>query len=491
MSQHTIANFLVIDASRLIRHLFSDRLSRMGNQVFFAKDVAEALVQLQANQIDIVMVAADLPHLSGLDLMLWLRETYPAIRVVILSSNPSQELIDYVNRFGAYYMHKNTSKIDDIEKLARILIQNILLSNYGMHFTAKSLHLLDVIQLVSMANKTCGLYLSDAMSQQEGLICFDKGHIYHAIYGNELGTSALQKILTLEQGRFKDIPITHAMPSIPKPSDNLVSHTLKHSSAPPQQAQNHLGDIQILFIEDDVILASILQKHLNYSGFNVDIVHSAEDAMNKVENKKYHLIITDFNLPNMSGLEFILWLQKHGSGAKLGLMTSSLSPELQLFLQANGVVHFFQKPLNLDQLQSFIQYIFSRHLFAGEINNLNLQHIFQVLSRLQQPILLHLLDLSSNDSGQIFLNQGMIESISFQDQSGEQALKSILSLQEGLVVQTAYRTPRHKDPAFPVNKIMLQMQHSLAHFYQTLPQPTSGIGEPISADPEKIRALLS
>lgn len=59
----------------------------------------------------------------------------------------------------------------------------------------------------------------------------------------------------------------------------------------------------ILYIEDDEGLARLLQKRLERLRFNVDIAASAEAGMESIRRKKYDLILLDYHLPGMSGLD--------------------------------------------------------------------------------------------------------------------------------------------------------------------------------------------
>lgn len=69
--------------------------------------------------------------------------------------------------------------------------------------------------------------------------------------------------------------------------------------------------MSILLIEDDAIVARIVRRFL--SDHQHDLVHvpSAEDAFVDVYQRQYRLIIIDWMLPGVNGLEFVRHLRAH------------------------------------------------------------------------------------------------------------------------------------------------------------------------------------
>ena len=60
----------------------------------------------------------------------------------------------------------------------------------------------------------------------------------------------------------------------------------------------------ILLIEDNITISKGLQYFFEKSGFNMDISNTISNAIEKIENKKYDLIILDIALPDGNGCEF-------------------------------------------------------------------------------------------------------------------------------------------------------------------------------------------
>jgi len=67
---------------------------------------------------------------------------------------------------------------------------------------------------------------------------------------------------------------------------------------------------RILFIEDDVKIASFVEKGLQSTGFAVDHVPDGEAGLRMALNEPYDLAIIDLMLPKLDGLSLIEQLRK-------------------------------------------------------------------------------------------------------------------------------------------------------------------------------------
>ncbi len=61
--------------------------------------------------------------------------------------------------------------------------------------------------------------------------------------------------------------------------------------------------MKILIVEDDLDIASLEKDYLEIENFSVDIVNSGNDALKKLQEELYNLIILDVMLPDKSGYE--------------------------------------------------------------------------------------------------------------------------------------------------------------------------------------------
>ncbi len=61
----------------------------------------------------------------------------------------------------------------------------------------------------------------------------------------------------------------------------------------------------ILFVEDSASVRQVMKSTLTREGYDVIVACDGQDAMNKLDGCKIHLIISDVNMPNMDGLAFV------------------------------------------------------------------------------------------------------------------------------------------------------------------------------------------
>ena len=80
--------------------------------------------------------------------------------------------------------------------------------------------------------------------------------------------------------------------------------------------------MKILLIEDDVKLLENIKEGLKRQGFRVDIAKDGEEGLYLAQNNKYDVIIVDWMLPKISGIEVIKKLRKEGIKTPILILTA-------------------------------------------------------------------------------------------------------------------------------------------------------------------------
>ncbi|MGA2584317.1 MAG: response regulator [Tepidisphaeraceae bacterium] len=111
----------------------------------------------------------------------------------------------------------------------------------------------------------------------------------------------------------------------------------------------------VLVVEDELISQRALVRLLSENGYLAIGVSSAEEAMAKFSKSSPPVVILiDFNLPGMNGLELIEVLRRKGVGSRMVLITASGDEDLPGQALKAGLIHYLRKPLNFVQLLTIL-----------------------------------------------------------------------------------------------------------------------------------------
>ena len=86
----------------------------------------------------------------------------------------------------------------------------------------------------------------------------------------------------------------------------------------------------ILFIEDDLPTVEVYKTALESSGFKVEIAFSGNEGIRKIKAKKPDLVLLDFLLPDMNGMEVLkeIRAQKDAKDISIFILTNYTDEKL-------------------------------------------------------------------------------------------------------------------------------------------------------------------
>jgi DNA-binding response OmpR family regulator len=107
----------------------------------------------------------------------------------------------------------------------------------------------------------------------------------------------------------------------------MITKDMKQGGAPIQCKAN--PSHPILVVEDDVLTRHINTKALIKSGYEVDAAEDGSAAWEALQLKGYDLLVTDNDMPNVSGVELLKKLHA-ASNAMPVIMVSGKMPTEEL-----------------------------------------------------------------------------------------------------------------------------------------------------------------
>ena len=116
---------------------------------------------------------------------------------------------------------------------------------------------------------------------------------------------------------------------------------------------------KILVIDDEESFARFLVVY--FKRLNYDIVAAAdlEDALNVFRNEKPRVVLLDFNMPLLTGEQFLPLLQKMDPMVRVIVITGHLVEEVEERFKGLGYYAFFKKgDLSLEKLRAKVDEAF-------------------------------------------------------------------------------------------------------------------------------------
>jgi two-component system chemotaxis response regulator CheY len=118
-----------------------------------------------------------------------------------------------------------------------------------------------------------------------------------------------------------------------------------------------LASKNVLVVEDDAFFVRLAQLVLKGLGVqNVETAENGVAALNLLhdDNKKFDLIISDWNMPKMTGLELLQNVRRNWPAMPFLMLTGNANPEFVLAARKHGVNGYIAKPFQPDQLKKRI-----------------------------------------------------------------------------------------------------------------------------------------
>lgn len=114
---------------------------------------------------------------------------------------------------------------------------------------------------------------------------------------------------------------------------------------------------RILIADDKKSIRTLLATALKDFDCEIDMVRNGYEAIKQMNKKQYDLVITDYRMPKMNGLELTQWIKSSHPSIPVLIITSS--GPVQSFLNS-GAAGFFIKPFNISKFINFIKTILDK-----------------------------------------------------------------------------------------------------------------------------------
>jgi DNA-binding response OmpR family regulator len=122
---------------------------------------------------------------------------------------------------------------------------------------------------------------------------------------------------------------------------------------------------RILVIDDDTSIRKFLKRGLSYEGFAVSLAESGEDGLVQARERYPDLVILDWLMPGMDGLEVLEKLRLADNALPVIMLTAKDAPQDQIRGLTTGADDYVTKPISFDILLARIKSLLRRSRSEG------------------------------------------------------------------------------------------------------------------------------
>lgn len=119
--------------------------------------------------------------------------------------------------------------------------------------------------------------------------------------------------------------------------------------------------MNVLLVDDSNSIAMVVGQMLSTAGHTHDRAENGKIAIEKIKTSSYDIILLDWNMPEMDGLEFLEYnIENKFTQTPIVMMTTENKPEKILKALEKGAVEYIMKPFTQDILISKIEAVVSK-----------------------------------------------------------------------------------------------------------------------------------
>ncbi|MDD3146718.1 MAG: sigma-54 dependent transcriptional regulator [Candidatus Riflebacteria bacterium] len=126
----------------------------------------------------------------------------------------------------------------------------------------------------------------------------------------------------------------------------------------------------VLVVDDEKSILFSLKAALTKEGYSVRTAENPQEALRFIEPGAFQVIISDYNMPGMTGMEFLAQIKQIDPEVVFILMTAYGSEKLAIEAMKQGAYDYFSKPFDIEEMRIIVAKACERFTLAYEKKSL-------------------------------------------------------------------------------------------------------------------------
>ena len=119
--------------------------------------------------------------------------------------------------------------------------------------------------------------------------------------------------------------------------------------------------LSILLVDDEAIVGNRLKPALTKIGYDVEAFEDPKDAMLRLDEKEFDIVITDIMMSEVNGIQLLEFVQSKNERTKVIMITGYASEDVVNRCVASDVHHLLEKPIEPYALQLALRAIVAKY----------------------------------------------------------------------------------------------------------------------------------
>jgi len=115
------------------------------------------------------------------------------------------------------------------------------------------------------------------------------------------------------------------------------------------------GTFQVLVVDDESLMRHFVPRVLKPLGISADVAENGLQALQKISAGRFDLVITDICMPEMDGLELLLWMQNNRPRVEGIIISGHDASETMTGQKLTNVADYLTKPFKMVELQEAVR----------------------------------------------------------------------------------------------------------------------------------------
>lgn len=121
--------------------------------------------------------------------------------------------------------------------------------------------------------------------------------------------------------------------------------------------------LRILAVNDDVMICNVYKMIFGEAGYDLTVVESGRQAKEMLAERRFDLVIADFNMPDMDGFKLLQFARDRRLKTRFILVSAHVTKGMELSFQQLRAEAIIRKPFNVSDMLAKVREIASKEPF--------------------------------------------------------------------------------------------------------------------------------